>query len=728
MAEETTSLYGVVERFLFQSSENGFAVAIVISASQAQITVKGFLPNLQAGQQVNLTGNWIFHPKFGKQFAVTSYQITLPTSAIGLKKYLGSGLIKGIGANYAEKLVNHFGTKIIEVIEQTPERLAEVEGIGPKRIEQIQASWKSQKEISNIMIFLQDKGISSAYATKIYKQYGQNSIAVLQENPYRLADEIWGIGFKMADQIAQKLGIPPDSPKRMKSAVSYAINQVVGAGHLYAELNQLKAQVFEILELDPIDYAPLLKAVLHELHQIETIKVVKEHDQHFVTLTQFLFTEKAIAKKVQLLLNSPVIHDFNYQKIYQGLKTGNTEIQLNEQQQLAVMTILKQKFCIVTGGPGTGKTTLVKQLLATLDQHKLQYKLAAPTGRAAKRMAEGTGRFASTIHRLLEFDVSTMRFTHNENNCLKTQFLILDEASMIDTFLMNSILKALSIGTHLILIGDVDQLPSVGAGNILNDLIQSHRVPYTKLTEIFRQAQDSLIIINAHRVNQGEFPSAKPVEGGKRDFYFINEADPINLPVHLTKIFKATLPKYGIFPSQAVVLSPMHRGNAGTQKLNFDLQNLLNSQTEGPNLSHHGYKYQVGDRIMQLRNNYDKHVFNGDLGYITEIDPAKRTMICKFDFLEVEYEYNELDEITLAYAISIHKSQGSEYEAVIIPIFTQHFTLLQRNLIYTAITRAKKLCILIGQTRAIAMAVKNNKTTERKTFLKQLLNGEIHVI
>jgi exodeoxyribonuclease V alpha subunit len=733
MVQKTETITGTIDRFLFQGPDNGFTVCIVNDTKKnKELIAKGYLPNLQAGQEVSLIGNWIFHPKFGKQFEVQKYQITLPTSPNGLKKYLGSGLIKGIGPAYAEKLVNHFGSEILTIINEQPHRLNEVPGIGTKRIEQIAASWQQQREVSNIMVFLQDKEISTNYAIKIYKKYGQNSVAVLQENPYRLADEIWGIGFKVADAIASKLGIAHDSLKRIRSGISYAINVAVGQGHLYVELENLRTQVYEILGLNQAEHGTKLKQALHELHQSETIKVIKHNDQHFITLSQFLFTEKAIAKKINLMLATPTIYQFDLDKIYHQMRAQTGPVQLNDDQQLATLSALKNKVTIITGGPGTGKTTLIKQLLAILDQNQISYKLAAPTGRAAKRISESTSKFAATIHRLLEFDVSSMKFVHNEHNTLSTPFLIIDEASMIDTFLINSILKALSSNTHLILIGDIDQLPSVGAGNVLSDLIKSTQVPYTKLTEIFRQAQNSLIITNAHRVNQGEFPTTQSNDLTQKDFIFIKEDLPENLPTHLENIIKKVLIRYHILPSRMVVLAPMHRGTAGTQKINFDLQKLLNPQNlnlqnNDKIVSHSGYSYKTNDRVMQLKNNYDKNVFNGDIGTINEIT-SDQTIICNYDGRLVEYEFSELDELTLAYAISIHKSQGSEYEAVIIPIFTQHFTLLQRNLLYTAITRAKKLCILIGQTRAIAMAVKNNKTIERKTFLKQLLTTELDVL
>jgi len=727
--EKLEEINGIIERFVYQNSENGFSIFLVQLNNKTTITCKGNLASIQPGQEVFLFGTWVFHAKFGRQFEVQKFSAAIPTSLLGLKKFLGSGMIKGIGKVYAEKLVNHFKESILDVIENSPDQLKQVSGIGQKRIELIKTSWVDQKEISKVMVFLQDKGISTAYATKIYKKYGQSSIKIVTDNPYKLADEIWGIGFKIADKIALNLDIAKDSLKRIKAGLIYAITSELNNGHLYVELEDLKSKACQLLEITLEENKNIFKQAFHELYNENKIKVIKDSNlKNFITLSQYYQSEKNVATKVKTLIERPTQYQFDLDKIYHTLSTDTDKfVQLNEQQQLGIMACLQNKLTIITGGPGTGKTTLIKKLLNVLDENKMKYKLSAPTGRAAKRIMEGTGRHALTIHRLLEFDFSTMGFNHNEKNTLQLNFLIIDEASMIDIFLANSIMKALPVDAHLILIGDVDQLPAVGAGNFLNDLIASGKVCCVKLKEIFRQAQNSLIIVNAHRINNGEFPVSF-LPDSKKDFIFIKEENPENVTAHLTKIYNQTLKQYFIPNEQSIVLVPMNRGTVGTVKINHDLQNILNPSTDQKQISHSGFIYKINDRVMQIRNNYEKLVFNGDIGSIEDINTEDRIISIKFDERIIEYEFEELDEIILAYAISIHKSQGSEFNAVIIPIYTQHFTLLQRNLIYTAITRAKKLCIFIGQVKAIAMAIKNNKSLKRKTFLKEFLTTDLQCI
>lgn len=717
--EKNDQLQGSVERVIFQS-QDGFSV-FRLNVGNKQEIIRGKILGLQPGQELDLEGSWVFHPKFGRQFDATKCITCLPTSISGIKKYLGSGLIKGIGKTYAEKMVNRFGANIIKIIEESPERLLEVDGIGPQRLEKILDSWKDQKEISNIMIFLQDKDISAAYAIKIYKKYGHSSIPLIMENPYRLAEEVWGIGFKTADQIAEKLGVEKDSPKRIKAGIIFAINNESGNGHLYVELETLKTMTAGLLELS--DPEQKLKTALTALYNEDKIKLISLDDKHYVTLSKLYFVEKSVSKKINTLISKKPKFELDLNSIYQKLRTSE-DIQLNEDQQEGILTALQNKITIITGGPGTGKTTLIKQLLKILDENHLKYKLAAPTGRAAKRITEGSGKYALTIHRLLEFDPKIMGFKKDESDCLSLNYLIIDEASMIDIFLANSILKALSQDAHLILIGDIDQLPSVGAGNFLNDLIESKKIPTIKLTQIFRQAKDSLIVQNAHRVNKGEFP-VSDLPNSKKDFYFIKENDPLKVINHLKSIFFTHLNKARISFEETVVLVPMNRGTVGTQNLNAELQKLLNPGVK-PYLNHMGFSYKVGDRVMQIKNNYDKSVFNGDMGTIEKIDQSEKNLFVRFyDTRLIEYDFNEMDELVLAYATSIHKSQGSEYSAVIIPIYTQHFTLLQRNLVYTAITRAKKLCIFIGQPKALAIAIKNNKSLKRITFLKEFLTTDL---
>jgi exodeoxyribonuclease V alpha subunit len=718
-------LVGTVERFLFQNDENGFCVFIMNLTKKETTIVRGYAPALQAGQQVELKGKWVVHPKFGKQFEAEHCSVCLPTTTTGLKRYLGSGMIKGIGKVYADKLVDYFGTTVLEIIEKRPDRLKEVPGIGAKRIDTVIKAWQDQKEIANIMVFLQDKGVSTNFATKIYKRYGANSIALVQENPYRIAEDIWGVGFKSADQIAQNMGFTPESKERITAGILFTITSHTSNGHLYVELKELRKHVLKLLELPETDeIKTTLKHSLHQLYNLEKIKLLTHEEKHFVTLAQFYFTEKAVANRLLKLLEHAPKHTFDLHAMYNQLrKPKEGEIQLNEIQQKGIMSCLQSKVAIVTGGPGTGKTTLIKKLLELLDQNKVSYRLAAPTGRAAKRMHEGTGKYAVTLHRLLEFNPQGMGFTHNEQNALKLDYLIVDEASMIDIFLANALLKAVPLAAHVIFIGDIDQLPSVGAGNFLNDLITSKKIPTTRLQYIFRQAQNSLITYNAHQINKGEFPAFK-VPDTIQDYEFLKLDSPEQLDEQLKKIYHIKLKKYGIKTYNSIVLSPMNRGTAGTQHINHYLQTIINPNG-GAETQRMGTTFRVGDRVMQIKNNYDKKVFNGDIGSIDSIDLKEKQLKVNYFGTIVPYEFLELDELVLAYAISIHKSQGSEFDAVIIPLFTQHFTLLQRNLIYTALTRAKKFCIIVGQTRALAMAIKNNKGTTRTTFLSEYLTTDL---
>lgn len=720
-------LCGTIEKIVYKNEENGFAIITLGVKAHDAVTAKGYFPDIHQGEMVNLKGAWIFHQKFGRQFEVSECTTTLPSSASGIEKYLASGLVKGIGPAFAERLVKAFGAATLDVIDQEPSKLLTVPGVGPKRVESITKAWVDQKEISKVMVFLRGKDVSAAFAVKIFKAYGNAAIEKIESNPYQLVDDIWGIGFKSADKIALKMGLAVDSLERIKAGILYSISQATSDGHLYVELEPLRKTVTEILEIEAATSQERIKRALTDLYQQDKIKLLSDKEKNFITLPKFYHSEKGIAKKIIKILEHPHARFApDATTVYQALRYPDVHgIELNEDQQRGILACLQHKISIITGGPGTGKTTLVKRLITFLEEQRVTFRLAAPTGRAAKRMFESTGRNTETLHRLLEFTPATMNFARNEENAIDVEVMIVDEASMIDVFLMHSLLKALPLNARLLLLGDIDQLPSVGAGNVLNDLIATKKIEVTRLTKIFRQAQNSMIIVNAHRINRGEFPTST-TPGSRKDFIFFKEETPENIFPLLQSLYTKKLPQLGIDPKDAIVLVPMNRGVVGTQRLNQELQTILNPTVgDGPTLSVFGQLYKIGDRVMQIRNNYEKFVFNGDIGCIKTITPADQVLIVCFGERDVEYDFAEANELTLSYAISIHKSQGSEFQAVIIPIFMQHFILLQRNLIYTAVTRAKKLCILIGQPKAIAMGIRNARSVDRLTFLKQFLTTDI---
>lgn len=719
----TDELCGTLERFVYQNIQSGFAVGIIQTQSRETITVTGQLASLHPGESLTLKGAWISHPKFGKQFEVASCITHLPTSKQGLHRYLSSGLIKGIGPTYAEKLIEAFGTAVLEVIDKEPHRLLSINGLGPKRVERILEGWQLQKEMSHIMVFLQEKGLSTTYAYKIYKQYGNDAVAVIMQNPYRLAQDIWGIGFKTADTIALNMEFTKETPKRIVAGILHYLNSRAQDGHLYTLISQLKEEVAILLELEQAD--DHCKTALHQLYDERKIALITHNNSHYIGLASHYNAEYSVAHKIRLLHSTKRTYSYNIDTIYTWLRDPATsQLQpLNEQQQRAIIHALTHPVSIITGGPGTGKTTIIKNLITILKRNKIRFKLAAPTGRAAKRMSESTHHEAVTIHRLLEFDASVMRFTKNEQNALLADFIIIDESSMIDIFLAHALLKAIPSHAHLVFIGDTNQLPAVGAGNFLHDMITSEYVKTTQLSEVFRQSHNGMIISNAHRINNGEFPVCDTTLE-RPDFVFIKEQEATDALLHVNHIMHNVLKRYRITHDNTMLLTPMNRGPVGTFILNQHLQKELNILAS-PTYTHGQTTFKVGDRVMQIKNNYDKNIFNGDIGYIKQINQHDATICVTFADKDIEYETNELDELVLAYTITIHKSQGSEYDAVIIFMFMQHYTLLQRNLLYTAITRAKKLCILIGQPKAIAMAIRNNKSIERVTFLKEFLTSDL---
>lgn len=703
----------VIERITFQNPENGYSVMKVkVKGYNDLVTLVGNLLEVPVGSVLLCEGDWKVDKRFGSQFVCQSWEEVMPATAYGIEKYLGSGLVKGIGPKFAQLIVKQFGLDTIEVIETDIQRLYEVPGIGKKRVEKIRESWEKQKDIKNVMLFLQGYGVSTAYAAKIYRQYGKESIDKVKENPYRLADDIWGIGFKTADEIANKMGYEKNDIRRCQSGIIYTLNQLANEGHVFAEEEQLVKAALDLLEAEEEP----IRAALTNMIQTEEVKMEEEA----IYLPPFYFAEVGTANRLLALVEGQEKELFIRPMDLQAL-SKETGVEYDEVQLQAIEEAIRSKVMVLTGGPGTGKTTTTQGVIAALKHMGMRILLAAPTGRAAKRMSEATGMEAKTIHRLLEFNPKD-GYKRNDENPLEGDALIVDECSMIDIVLMNCLMKAVPCSMRVVFVGDIDQLPSVGAGNVLRDLIDSKKIPVIRLTRIFRQAQTSRIVMSAHAINQGRFPDIS--NGKETDFFFIQQEDAEKAAEDIVNLVKNRLPKaYSQKTSQIQVLTPMQRGVVGAANLNMALQNALNPSPTA--LNRGGYSFRQGDRVMQLRNNYDKEVFNGDLGYIESVDTEERTLMVNFEDRLVEYEASELDELTLAYATTIHKSQGSEYPIVVMPVLMTHYVMLQRNLIYTGITRAKKICVLIGSKKALSFAIRNMSVLKRNSKLKERLNPEL---
>ena len=726
----------IVERITYQNAENGYAVIKCRAKGfQDLVTVVGNMPEVHVGSVLHLGGSWRVDAKYGRQFSVQEFEETLPATVYGIEKYLGSGLVKGIGPKYAHRIVQVFGKDTLDVIEDNPERLLEVDGIGKVRVERIRKSWQEQKEIRNIMLFLQSHDVSTAHATKIYKTYGNESIDIVRENPYRLADDIWGIGFRTADTIAEKLGFGRDQYVRLRSGLLYTLNRLADDGHCFSTRDMLIKTGEELLGVEEVP----LSAALDEM--IGAGDVITEHyagedgeSGTAIYLPPFYYSECGVARRLQEINAANIVH-VAPERALAGQIQRWTGIQYDEVQLKAIQMAVNSRILILTGGPGTGKTTTTLGIISALRACGGRILLAAPTGRAAKRLTEATGLEAKTIHRLLEVKPPE-GYQRNEENPLEGDVLIVDECSMIDIMLMYSLLKAIPTGMKLILVGDVDQLPSVGAGNVLRDLIDSDCFPVVRLTRIFRQAQTSRIIMNAHRINAGQMPDLS--NGRDTDFFFVDmerqlrekglESSDSGLLAEtaaetIVELVRHKLSRYyRTAPREIQVLTPMQRGVVGAANLNQLLQEAVNPGEDG--LRRGGIQYRKNDKVMQIRNNYEKEVFNGDIGFVETVDLEDRSLCVNFDGRSVNYDVTELDELVLAYATTIHKSQGSEYPVVVMPVLMSHYVMLQRNLIYTGVTRAKKGMVVVGTRKALAHAVRTMTVGKRNTLLKQRIQNE----
>lgn len=717
---------GTLERITYRNNENDFTVAKLMPWGKSQlVTVVGVLPSLSPGQALKLEGQWVVNPKYGKQFKAKTFESIVPKTLEGIERYLGSGCIKGIGPVTAKNLVACFGQEVLEVIEKHPDRLCQVEGIGEKKVEMITLGFKEQKDMREVIIFLQAYEVTPGLAAKIYRHYGKDTLKLIKENPYRLA-EVIGIGFKTADKIALKLGMDPRSSHRIKAAVQFVLWGAASQGHVFLPEEEVFHEIQDLFSEEDVDIPLMAEQIQALVKEKEVfIQPKPEDDQKLIYLAPFYHAEKGVARRV-LELNS-------WQRRLDQPDTMlamGSDYNLTSQQHSALGKAMEEGILIITGGPGTGKTTTIKALIDLFEKNNLKVMLSAPTGRAARRMSEAAGREAKTIHRLLEYShqEGEFRFLKNEENPLKTEVLIVDEVSMVDLLLMYHLLKALPMGSKLVLVGDMDQLPSVGAGNVLRSLIGSGVIPVVTLDTIFRQASESLIIVNAHRINQGEFPVTNEKN---KDFYFIQEEDPEKINQVILDLCKYRISKYiKIDPMEDIqVITPMRKTLVGVENLNKLMQESLNPSIQGKKeILTGGEVFRLGDKVMQVRNNYQKEVYNGDIGKIAAINTEEGELLVTYPDLtgcrEVQYNFNELEELVLSYAITVHKSQGSEYPVVILPIITQHFMLLQRNLLYTAITRARKLVVVVGTKKALAIALKNNRVEERYTLLGERLNAE----